>query len=130
MQLFRSMKEAQDGFPEVGPSARMLGVRPGNHATPDVYAIQSTDLVGPGMGGMSVAPGDPMHLDKHRRPLSLGGTGREPVWCMNSVRLSAALRFRQTSSLHGLIEANVTMTLKELEDALAATRTQWALHCR
>jgi hypothetical protein len=130
MYLFRSMKEAHDGLPEVGGSARLLGVRRGNHATPEVLAVNPTDVVGPGMGGMSVAPADPMHLDRHRRPRSLGGTGREPVWCIESGKLNIALLFRQTSSRHGLIEPSSTMTLAEFEDALAATRMLWALHCR
>jgi hypothetical protein len=40
MRLFRSMTEAADGMPAVGPAARLLGVRPGSSVTPDVFAIQ------------------------------------------------------------------------------------------
>jgi hypothetical protein len=54
MRLFRSMKEGSDGMPVCGPSGRLLGVRPGNAATPDVFAMNPVDLVLPGQGGMSV----------------------------------------------------------------------------
>ena len=81
MLLYRSMREETDGFPAVGPSGRLLGIRGDDTTTPDVAAVNPTDPVGPGDGGLSVAPGDPMLLLRHRRPPSLGGTGRDPVWC-------------------------------------------------
>jgi hypothetical protein len=90
MRLFRSMKEDADGMPAIGP---MLGVRPGNAAIPDVLAIHGTDVVLPDQGGMSVAPDDPMHLLKHRRPPSLGGIGQDPVWYIDSNDLGADLIF-------------------------------------
>src|SRR6059058_2366777 len=68
MRLYRSMKEAADGFPAVGSSSRLLGVRPGNAPTPDVLAVAPSDLVLPGQGGMSVAPDDPANLPRHLRP--------------------------------------------------------------
>jgi hypothetical protein len=130
MLLFRSMKEDADGAPAVGASGRLLGVRPGNAATPDVLAAASTDLVGPGQGGMSVAPGDPLYLQRHRRPPSLGGTGQDPVWCIEEDDLGPDLIFRQDRVTHGVIEASRTMTLQELQDALAATRSRWRLYRR
>src|SRR5947209_20619870 len=39
MRLYRSMREAPDGFPEAGPGGRLLGVRPGSDPTPDVLAV-------------------------------------------------------------------------------------------
>jgi hypothetical protein len=44
MRLFRSMIEAADGLPAVGPSARMLGVRAGNAPTPDAPAVHPQDV--------------------------------------------------------------------------------------
>jgi hypothetical protein len=130
MLLYRSMREEADGFPAVGPSGRLLGIRSGDAPTPDVTAVSPTDPVGPGDGGLSVAPGDPTLLLRHRRPSSLGGTGRDPVWCIEVDDLGPDLRFRQDRPAHGLIEAGRPMTLQMLRDALAATRSRWRLHTR
>jgi len=124
------MKEDADGLPLVGRSPRMLGVRPGNNRTPDVPAINPSDPVSPGLGGMSVAPDDPMHLQRYRRPPSLGGIGQEPVWWIDSDDLGVELRFRQDGATHGLIEARYTIPLGDYEAALAKTRSRWTLYCR
>ena len=130
MQLFRSMKEDVDGLPLVGASARTLGVRPGTSRTPDVQASHPLDLVLPGQGGLSVAPDDPMHLERHRRPASLGGIGRDPVWYIETDDLAPDLQFRLETATHGVIEVSRPMMLQEFQDALAATRTKWRIHCR
>lgn len=130
MRLYRSMKEDMDGLPAVGQSARMLGVRPGTSATPDVLAVHPTDKVLPGHGGMSVAPAEAMHLQRHRRPASLGGTGREPVWYIEVRDLGPELDFRQDRPTQGLIEPKRLMGLQEFQDALAGTRLNWKLYCR
>src|SRR5437870_13410912 len=100
MRLYRSMKEAADGFPAVGPSSRLLGVRPGNAPTPDVLAVAPSDPVLPGQGGMSVVPDDPANLPRHLRPASLGGTGRDPVWYIETDDLGPNLVFRQDRATH------------------------------
>lgn len=130
MTLFRAMKEDPDGRPRVGPNGRMLGVRPGDAPTPDVLAIDSSDMVLPGQGGMSVAPDDPLHLPRHRRPSGLGGTGQDAVWSLDAVDLGPDLRFRRDSPTHGVIEPARHMTLQEFEDALALTRPRWKLEKR
>ena|SRR5215213_2102878 len=130
MKLFRAMREAADGLPEVGPTARTLGVRPHPHGNADVAATFPTDLVHPGGGGASVAPNDPINLPPLRRPRSLGGTGKDPVWWIESDDLGPDLAFRQQSSIHGLIEPARTMALAELDRALADTRKRWVVHCR
>jgi hypothetical protein len=130
MRLYRSMTEAPDGLPTTGPSGRLLGVRPGNAATPDVLAVNPSDLVLPGHGGMSVAPDDPLNLQRHRRPAALGGIGRDPVWYIETDELGPDLEFRQDRPGHGLIEPKRAMTLDEFQVALAALRPHWKLHCR
>ncbi len=130
MKLFRSMKEDVNRMPMVGSNGRMLGVRPGNASTPDVLAVQPSDLIVPNQGGMSVAPDNPSYLSRHRRPQSLGGTGLDPVWSLETVELAPNLQFRQDSPTHGLIEPLRTMTLQEYQAALSATRTRWKLACR
>jgi hypothetical protein len=130
MRLYRSMKEARDGYPVVGPGGRLLGVRPGNDPTPDVLAVAPNDTLLPGQGGMSVAPDDPLHLPSHRRPASLGGAGRDPVWYIESDDLGPDLAFRQDRPGHGLIEPKHLLTLQAFGNALAATRHGWKLQCR
>src|SRR5437667_11295024 len=130
MRLYRSMKEARDGSPVVGSSSRVLGVRPGSAPTPDVLAASPLDTVRPGEGGMSAVPDDPWHLPRHLRPSSLGGTGRDPVWYIETEDLGPDLAFRQDRPNHGLIEPQRDLTLQEFQDALARTRSAWKLHCR
>jgi hypothetical protein len=130
MRLFRSMKEDKDGLPTVGPGGRLLGVRPAGSPTPDVPVASPSDLLLPGQGGMSVVPADPMHLPRHHRPAGLGGTGRDPVWSLETEDLGPELQFRQDRPTHGLIEPQRAMTLRDYQDALAQTRVRWRLHCR
>lgn len=130
MKLYRSMKVAADGLPEVGPNARTLGVRHGDQKPHgDVTAIAPTDPVLPRTGGMSVAPDDPTNLPRARRPAEFGGIGKDPVWVIDTADLPSMLEFRQDSATHGLIEpaTNTTLTLAEYEWALAVTRETWQL---
>lgn len=128
MRLYRSMREAPDGHPVVGPGGRLLGVRPGSDPTPDVPAVHLSDTVLPGQGGMSVAPDSPRDLPRHRRPAALGGTGRDPVWYIETADLGPDLEFRQDRPGHGLIEVKHPLTLQEFQDALAGTRPRWQLY--
>ena len=127
MKLFRSMKEDVNGLPMVGPGGRMLGVRTGDDPTPDVLAVQDSDVILPNQGGMSVAPDNPRHLLRHRRPQGLGGTGLDPVWSLETTELGPNLQFRQDSPTHGVIEPQRAMTLQQYQAALSATRTRWKL---
>jgi hypothetical protein len=128
MRLYRAMRVAADGLPEVAPSARALGVRPGNASHPDVAAIQPDDLVRPGEGGMSVAPDDPVRLARNRRPANLGGRGPDPVWWIEADVLGPSLVTRFDPPTHGFVEPAAEMTLLQFELALAATRPHWALY--
>ncbi len=130
MRLFRSMMEAADGLPEVGPSARMLGVRPGNAPTPDVPVVHPQDVLAPGQGGMSVAPDDPVRLSRHRRPASLGGIGQDPVWVLELDDLGPDLCYRSDSPTHGLIEPKTPTAFQDYLKALVAFRKRWRLYCR
>lgn len=130
MKLYRSMRVAADGLPEVGPTARTLGVRHGDQKPKgDVMAVAPTDPVPPRTGGMSVAPDDPVNLVRHRRPAVFGGTGPDPVWVIDTADLSHELEFRQDKPDHGYIEPamNTALTLAEYESALESTRGRWQL---
>jgi hypothetical protein len=130
MKLFRAMREAADGLPEVGPTARTLGVRPGPDPRADVAAVAPDDWVLPGTGGLSTVPDDPIHLPHHRRPAILGGPGRDPVWVIDSSTLGTDLAARQDQPTHVHVEPAAPMTLQSFQDALTATRPLWRVHCR
>lgn len=121
--LFRAMRADQNGLPEVGANARSLGVRPGT----DTTAALGQDVVQPGVGGLSVSPDQPTNLPYFRRPQELGGTGKDPVWSIDSNRLAPDLRYRvdPTTPTHGFIEPAHAMTLDAYQAALAATHAMW-----
>src|SRR5258708_3685860 len=115
-----------DGLPLVGPAARQLGVRPLDRLPHnDVSAASPDDIVNPGEG-MSAAPNNPANLEKNRRPPQLnGGTGKDPVWEIDIVDLGPQLEYVQDKPTHGVVAPRVPMTLADLGQALAATRTRW-----
>ena len=130
MKLYRAMREAADGLPEVGPTARTLGVRPGGSTKSDVAAINDQDPVAPGGGGMSTAPDDPRHLIRFRRPPSLGGTGDDPVWIIDVNDLDPDLAVHLDTPKHAVDEPIRPMTLQSFQAALARTRDRWAVAYR
>lgn len=124
-RLYRSMKVAGDGLPELGRSARQLGVRP----QIDISVDEDGVVVG-GAGGMSVAPDSPFRLPPHRRPSELGGTGKDPVWELDASSLGELLSYREDPLLpgeHGFVEPGSPMGLERYEAALGATREVWHL---
>jgi hypothetical protein len=122
-QLFRAMKEDDQGLPQIGPSARTLGVRPGA----DVPAKLPREMVMPGQGGLSVSPDNPFNLPTYRRPVEFQGTGQDPVWIIADTDLGADLYYRPDPSNvgHGFIEPLRPMTLDNYERAITQTQTQW-----
>jgi hypothetical protein len=128
VKLYRAMTPDIDGKPQIGQSARKLGVRALDQApNNDVDAAVAADVVTPGKG-MSVAPNAPANLIPLRRPIVLGGRGKDPAWEIDTDDLGPDLRFTQDSPTHGLIEPAHPMTLAEFEQALAATRAMWVRH--
>ncbi len=117
------MRAASDGLPVVGRSARELGVRV-EGAVIDLR-VGEDGWVQSGAGGMSVADGDPSYLPKHRRPLSLGGDGRDPVFGLARAALPAELAIRVDRPPHALVEPAEPCKLGRYEEALAATRPSW-----
>lgn len=126
MKIYRAMSRDSDGLPQVGRSARKLGVRtldwlPHN----DVNAVLPDDMVVP-REGLSVAPHDPANLPTNRRPPQVnGGVGKDPVWEIDTDDLGDDLEFVQDSPSHGIVGAKSPITLSELEQALTATRPRW-----
>ncbi|HWE36791.1 MAG TPA: hypothetical protein VG406_09515 [Isosphaeraceae bacterium] len=110
---------AADGKPEVGPTARTLGVRP------NVDLPVFGGLVRSGTGGLSVAPDDAGNFPTHRLPPSLGGIGKDAVWSIAIDRIGGGLTFRQDKPKHGLIEPAREMTSDTFQRALADTAPSW-----
>jgi hypothetical protein len=117
------MKEDDQGYPEVGPGTRTLGVRPGV----DVPAGSLGDMVYPGQGGLSVSPDDPLHLPYFRRPPAWQGTGRDPVWTISGAELGPDLQYRPDpgNARHGFVEPVRPMTLADYQVAIAGTQIRW-----
>src|SRR5207249_1503991 len=94
-----------------------------------VPAQAGTDRVQPGQGGLSVSPDDPLNLPRFRRPPAFQGTGRDPVWCLDSDGLGSELVYRPdpTNPAHGFIEPARPMTLDEFQIAVAGTASLWRL---
>jgi hypothetical protein len=117
--IYRSMA-ACSSLPCVGD--RDLGVRV------DWDVKRAADgTVNPLEGGMSVAPDDPLRLPVHRRPPSLGGTGKKPVWETTLGSLPGELSYRQTSEDHGLVEPVAAVQLDEFRAHLGSTADSWSV---
>lgn len=119
------MQRADDGHPVVGESARRLGARPEIDIELDTDShVQSAS------GGMSVSPGHPENLPRHRKPPAWGGTGLDQVWEISEDELGDGLVYRpdpDQPSVHGFIEPAQPMSFAEYQDALAETRLRWRL---
>lgn len=129
--LFRSMRLSPDGLPELGPTARTLGVRTDLDPSRlhfDVRVDPITGTVNPGTGGLSVAPDAARNLPYHRLPADLGGGGNDPVFAIERGDLGPNLRYRpdpRRPTRHGFIEPSATMTIEQFQDALGNTRDRW-----
>jgi len=77
---------------------------------------------------MSVVLDDPRELPEHRRPPSLDGTGRDPVFTA-VLQLSRSLRARQDRppELHACVEPNDACTPGAYQVLLGATRSRWSM---
>lgn len=119
------MQRDDGGMPVVGESARRLGVRPEIDIEPDTES-----LVQPASGGMSVSPGHPRNLPRHRKPPEWGGTGLDQVWEISEGELGDDLVYRpdpDRPDIHGFVEPARPMTFAEYQGALAGTRLMWQL---
>lgn len=119
------MEEDGEGRPRVGATARRLGVRSGWD-----IPFDDEEQVEPFTGGMSVTPNSPEGLPFFRLPAGYGGTGKDPLWAIDSDALGDGLVYRPDDAspeTHGFIEPSRGMRLDEFEDLLALTRNGWRL---
>ena|GEM_PF-929010 len=117
--IYRSMKMDDLGFPLVEESARGLGVRVNN----DIPVVEG--FVSNLTGGMSVAPNDPRNLPPHRRPESLGGTGKDPIFEMNTNNLPPGLTYIPDKPGHGTIQPAFPMPYETYRALLSSTKLLW-----
>lgn len=123
MRVLRGMRADADGLPMIGPSGRYLTVRP-NVDIP----VDAAGRVEPETGGMSVVPPPAENLAPHRRPPEFGGTGKDPVFELQTEEMPRELRYRPDPADpegHGFIEPSRTMGFEEYLAAVRATRSLW-----
>lgn len=134
MRVLRAMMAAEDGRPEIdGPGknpARTIGVRTSGRRAdiePDDYG-----LVHPAADrGMSVSPPPPTNLPEHRRPPKYGGTGKDPLWELETETLPHELVYTpdpKNPGGHGLIGPSETMSMDSYIAALWNTRDLWRIY--
>jgi hypothetical protein len=133
-KIFRSMR--RDGqFPEVSPTAKGLGVRPGPPPNGDI-AVTPAGSVLPGTGGLSVAP-EWQLLPQHRIPKRLRskfpraqGSNDVHLWRMGAgpfltSSVTASLVLKPDGQRHGTVQPVVECMLQAFQLSLAATRESW-----
>lgn len=122
MKLYRMMKAAADGLPEVGDVFATLGVRPKRPGQRfDVPASDPGDIVRPGDGGMSVFAGPLADLPAYLKPPK----AKFPLWEIDSADLGPGLVAVEAGAPHYHVEPDHALTLAELQSLLAATRPRW-----
>lgn len=121
--VYRAMKSASDGLPELDASSRTLGARPGVD-----IPVEADGYVRPGAGGMSVSPGSPLNLPRSRRPPEFDGYGRDAVYGLDRSALGRQLRYRpdpDDPDKHGFVEPSRRMTFEYYQRAIWSTRDGW-----
>lgn len=136
---------ADYGKPKIGPHARCLGIRPNIDIDVDRVPKDSIDEHGylqlsskqdadPEMvevavrntKGMSVSLSIEA-LPDFRKPPAFGGIGRDPLWQIDTDKITGDLAAVQDSATHVSIMPKVTMLLAQYEAALASTSNAWEL---
>jgi hypothetical protein len=136
---------ADDGKPKIGRHARCLGIRPNIDIDVNRVPKDSIDECGylqPSLNhdtnqemvevavrntkGMSVSLSIEA-LPDFRKPPGFGGIGRDPLWQIDSDKITGDLEAVQDSATHVSIMPRVTMLLAQYEAALASTSDAWEL---
>lgn len=113
-------------LPGIGPASSRLGVR-----VPKDIPTSGTDLdawVYPDTGGMSVTLDDPARMPLPRRPSSLGGRGKLPVWQLSVAyfpRWTLRVRIDPRDPYHGFVEPILPVRFDDYISELVSTRPLW-----
>ncbi len=119
------MKADEQGSPKLGPTSRTLGARPGAD-----ICVRGDGSVVLEMAGISVSPMPPGNLPKHRRPPFYSGTGKDPVFEIDTDELPRGLVYRQdpqNRDTHGYICPAYQMSLERYQQLLHETQDLWRL---
>ncbi len=124
MRVCRGMRVEDRGSPKLGPTKRTLGAVPGE----DIRVRENGSVVLE-MAGISVSPMPPENLPKHRRPREHGGTGRDPVFEIDTDDLPRGLVYRQDprDRAHGYICPAYQTSLERYQHLLHETQGLWRL---
>ena len=139
---YRGIAE-RNGKPEIGRSARLLGVRPNidinieqmpigwldeqSYLLPEPQRKLHGDLVSVAIRdtkGMSVSLSIE-GLPAFRKPTKFGGNGKDPLWQIDDRMITGDLQAVQDSPTHVSIMPRVTMALEKYESTLANTQQYW-----
>ncbi len=134
---------AENGKPKIGRSARLLGVRPSididieqmprdylddhGYLRPEAERNPTGELVDVAIRntkGMSTSLSIES-LPAFRRPATVGGTGRDPLWQVEDSNVTGDLEAVQDGATHISIMPRTTMLLERYETALAKTQDDW-----
>jgi hypothetical protein len=119
------MREDEDGLPMIGATSRYLGARPGV----DIGVFNSGNVFSTRQG-MSVSPMPPENLPSRRRPPEFDGTGKDPVFAIDTDDLPEELEYLpdpKKRATHGFIRPAYTMSFEHYQRALHETRELWWL---
>jgi hypothetical protein len=121
INLFRGMRAAPDGLPELGGSAKTLGVRPNT----DLPVVDS--FVEPHTGGMSVNTSVDA-VPSFRKPPALGGSGKDTsVFTIRSNDFDSRLVVVQDSADHATVQPAGNMDYDTYNILLRESRPRWAV---
>jgi len=124
--LYRSMAQAEDGWPLLGRSGSRLGVRIPPQPDPDMPVTWGR--IDPLTGGMSVTVDNPELLESHRRPEWLsGGTATHPLFRIAESALALGLKLviSEPPLGHGEVQPARSMSIQLYEALLRETRQRW-----
>ena|SRR5919112_607494 len=117
------MRADPNGLPDLGRTSSYLGVRADYDIFPD-----DEGLVYPNTEGMSVTPDDWRRMRQDRIPAELGGTGKHPLFALDTDNLGPLLRVRRDPTnpvRHAFVEPAHPMTFLSYLQAIHATAAFW-----
>jgi hypothetical protein len=121
INLFRGMRAAPDGLPEIGDTAKTLGVRPNT----DLAVVDG--IVEPQTGGMS-ANTSVDAVPSFRKPPALGGSGKDlSVFTIRSNDFDSRLVVVQDSADHATVQPAGNMDYDTYNILLRESRPRWAV---